>query len=46
MGKTVIFTDRKYLAARQISDMYDARNRIETDIKWLKDKLLIPLKPI
>ena len=46
MGKTVIFTDIKDLTARQISDMYDARNRIETDIKWLKDKLLIPLKPI
>jgi transposase len=46
MGKTVIFTDIKNLTARQISDMYDARNRIETDIKWLKDKLLIPLKPI
>lgn len=46
MGKTVIFTDMKNLTARQISDMYDARNRIETDIKWLKDKLLIPLKPI
>ncbi len=46
MGKTVIFTDIKNLTARQISDMYDARNRIETDIKWLKDKLLVPLKPI
>lgn len=46
MGKTVIFTDLKNLTARQISDMYDARNRIETDIKWLKDKLLIPIKPI
>jgi transposase len=46
MGKTVIFTDMKDLTVRQISDMYDARNRIETDIKWLKDKLLIPLKPI
>jgi transposase len=46
MGKTVIFTDIKDLTVRQISDMYDARNRIETDIKWLKDKLLIPLKPI
>ena len=46
MGKTVIFTDLKNLTARQISEMYDARNRIETDIKWLKDKLLIPIKPI
>ena len=46
MGKTFIFTDMKSLTTRQISDMYDARNRIETDIKWLKDKLLIPLKPM
>lgn len=46
MGKTVIFTDITGLTAQNISEMYDARNRIETDIKWLKDKLLIPLRPI
>jgi transposase len=45
-GAVPVFTDIKNLTVRQISDMYDARNRIETDIKWLKDKLLIPLKPI
>ena len=26
--------------------MYDSRNMIEDDIKWLKDKLLMPVKPV
>jgi transposase len=46
MGKTVIFTDQKKLTLRQIIEIYDARNQIETDIAWLKEKLLIPIKPI
>lgn len=45
MGKTVIFTDLKGMNSRQISEIYDSRNQIETDIMWLKDRLLIPLKP-
>jgi len=45
MGKTVVFTDKKDLTAQQIVEIYDARNTIESDIRWLKDKLLIPLKP-
>jgi transposase len=45
MGKTVIFTDRKDLSTKQIVELYDSRNTIENDFKWLKDKLLIPLKP-
>ncbi len=45
MGKTVIFTDMADLTSRQISELYDSRNQIETDIAWLKDRLLIPLKP-
>ncbi len=45
MGKTVVFTDKTDLTARQIVEIYDARNTIESDIRWLKDKLLIPLKP-
>jgi hypothetical protein len=44
MGKTVIFTDLKGLTSRQIVEIYDFRNQIETDIIWLNDKLLIPLK--
>jgi len=31
---------------RQIVETYDARNQIETDIAHLKEKLLIPLKPV
>lgn len=46
MGKTVIFTDQKDLTLRKIVETYDARNQIENDISWLKDKLLIPLKPV
>lgn len=45
MGKTIIFTDLEELNSRQIAEIYDSRNQIETDIKWLKDRLLIPLKP-
>ena len=46
MEKTVVFTDKMELTAHQIVEIYDARNTIESDIRWLKDKLLISLKPI
>ena len=46
MGKTVVFTDMENLATKEIVDMYDSRNMIEEDIKWLKDKLLMPVKPV
>ena len=42
MGKTVVFTDKESHSTKEIADMYDSRNMIEEDIKWLKDKLLIP----
>lgn len=45
MGKTIIFTDLMGVDSRQIVEIYDSRNQIETDIMWLKDRLLIPLKP-
>jgi transposase len=45
MGKAIIFTDLEGLTSREIVEIYDSRNQIETDIAWLKDKLLIPLKP-
>ena len=45
MGKTLIFTDLKGVNSRQIAEIYDSRNQIETDIVWLKDRMLIPLKP-
>jgi transposase len=40
MGKTVIFSDMKGATPRQIVEIYDLRNKIETDIAWLKEKLL------
>ncbi|HNW37679.1 MAG TPA: IS1634 family transposase, partial [Methanosarcina vacuolata] len=46
MGKTVVFTDKEELTTKEIVEMYDSRNIIEDDIKWLKDKLLIPIKPV
>ena len=46
MGKSVVFTDKANLSTKEIADIYDSRNMIEDDIKWLKDKLLIPLKPV
>jgi len=46
MGKTVVFTDKEDLTTKEIVEMYDSRNMIEEDIKWLKDKLLIPIKPV
>ncbi len=46
MGKTVVFTDKEKLATKEIVEMYDSRNMIEEDIKWLKDRLLMPIKPV
>jgi len=46
MGKTVVFTDKENLATKEIVEMYDSRNMIEEDIKWLKDRLLMPIKPV
>jgi len=46
MGKTVIFTDDETASTREIVEIYLSRNKIEDDYKWLKNKLLIPLKPV
>ena len=46
MGKTVIFTDDETTPTREIVEIYSSRNKIEEDYKWLKNKLLIPLKPM
>jgi len=46
LGKTIIFTDNASPSTRDIVEMYSSRNVIEEDYKWLKDKLLIPLKPM
>jgi transposase len=46
LGKTVIFTDNASFSTREIVEIYSSRNVIEDDYKWMKDKLLIPLKPM
>ena len=46
MGKTVIFTDDKTTPTREIVEIYSSRNKIEDDYRWLKNKLLISLKPV
>ncbi|RZB32483.1 MAG: hypothetical protein SRB1_01308 [Desulfobacteraceae bacterium Eth-SRB1] len=45
LGKAVIFTDMADLTPRQIVETYDARSQIETDIKWLKNRMLISFMP-
>ena len=45
LGKTVIFTDMADLTPRQIVETYSARSQIETDIRWLKNRMLILLMP-
>ncbi len=46
LGKTVIFTDNASFSTMEIVEIYGSRNVIEDDYKWMKDKLLIPLKPM
>ncbi len=46
MTFATLSTDKENLATKEIVDMYDSRNMIEEDIKWLKDKLLMPVKPV
>ncbi len=45
-GKTVLFTDRHDWSAEKIAQTYNSKSIIEGDFKTLKDKLLIPVKPI
>jgi transposase len=45
-GKIVHFTDLHDWSDEQISTSYNAKYQIEDDFKWLKDKLLVPIKPV
>jgi transposase len=45
-GKTIIFTDLKEWTAEKIAKTYNSKTIIEDDFKTLKNKLLIPVKPI
>lgn len=45
LGKRIIFTDIEGEAA-EIAKAYNSKHLIEEDFKFLKDKLLIPVKPV
>lgn len=44
-GKQLIFTDMKGEAA-EVVKVYNSKHLIEEDFKFLKDKLIIPIKPV
>jgi len=45
-GKIIHFTDLHDWTDKQISESYNSKYQIEDDFKWLKDKLLVPVKPV
>jgi transposase len=45
-GKIIHFTDLHDWTDTQISESYNSKYQIEDDFKWLKDKLLVPVKPV
>lgn len=45
-GKTIIFTDLENWSAEKIAKTYNSKTIVEDDFKTLKNKLLIPVKPI
>jgi transposase len=45
-GKIVHFTDLHDWSSKEIADSYNAKYQVEDDFRWLKDTLLIPLKPV
>lgn len=45
-GKIIHFTDLHDWSSARIAEAYNAKYMIEDDFKWLKDKLLIPIKPV
>lgn len=45
-GKTVLMTDDHGMTTKEMVDAYVARNSVEEEFKWLKDRTIIPLKPM
>lgn len=45
-GKIVHFTDLHDWSSKKIAESYNSKYMIEDDFRWLKDKLLIPIKPV
>ena len=45
-GKKAIFTDKHEWDSEKIVKTYNRKDFVEKDFKWLKDVILIPVKPI
>lgn len=45
-GKIVHFTDLHEWSSEKIAVSYNSKYNIEDDFRWLKDKMLVPIKPI
>lgn len=45
-GKIIHFTDLHDWSSARIAEAYNGKYLIEDDFKWLKDKLLVPIKPV
>jgi len=45
-GKMVHFTDLHEWSSKSIAEAYNSKYNVEDDFRWLKDKLLIPIKPV
>lgn len=45
-GKIIHFTDLHDWSSKEISESYNSKYQVEDDFRWLKDKLLIPIKPV
>lgn len=45
-GKIIHFTDLHDWPSKKIAESYNSKYKIEDDFRWLKDKLLIPIKPV
>ena len=46
LGKTVLITDDAGMSTREIVEAYVARNEAEEGFKYLKGRLIMPLKPM
>lgn len=46
LSKTVVFTDRYEWSTKEIVRAYSGKHVVESDFRILKDKVLVPLKPV
>lgn len=44
-GKQAVFTDHSKWSDKEILLAYNGKSNVEDDFKWLKDKVLLPVKP-